>query len=194
MQSHHHSSLGVYFKIYWNLGEEIKTWNEGQDQKEKRESTRFNFSHNACYSCHCWRAVMIRKENDDDERVMGLYELKEREMLLKKWVKWQKITAILMTGPLRPGMGLFWNFILFVLGKKKQPKERARDDFPFPFSLFFLDRNFLFTTIKILESQSKFPFHSLIIVCPFYCPSTSSLPPLFFFTFGPIIICQKPIN
>ena len=69
VQSHHHSSLGLYFKIYWNLGEEIKTWNEGQDQKEKRESTRFDFSHNACYSCHCWRAVMIRKENDDDERV-----------------------------------------------------------------------------------------------------------------------------
>ena len=110
------------------------------------------------------------------EWVMGLYELKETESFLKKWVKGQKITAILMTGPLRPGMGLFWYLLLFVLGKKKQPKERARDDFPFRFHFFFffLDRNFLFTTIKILESLSKFPFHSLIFVCPFYCPSTST--------------------
>lgn len=76
------------------------------------------------------------------EWVMGLYELKETESFLKKWVKGQKITAILMTGPLRPGMGLFWNFILFVLGKKKQPKERARDDFPFPFHFFFYYQNF----------------------------------------------------
>ena len=71
------------------------------------------------------------------EWVMGLYELKETESFLKKWVKGQKITAILMTGPLRPGMGLFWYLFLFVLGKKKQPKERARDDFPFTFHFFF---------------------------------------------------------
>ena len=124
------------------------------------------------------------------EWVMGLYELKETESFLKKWVKGQKITAILMTGPLRPGMGLFWYLILFVLGKKKQPKERARDDFPFPFHFFF--KNFFFILSKFWNLYQNFLFtHSSSFVLFIVLP----LPPLVsFLHFWPNYYLPKPIN
>ena len=73
------------------------------------------------------------------------------------------------------GNGTFLVSYFICFGKKKSNRKNAHVmTFLLLFTFFFFLRNFLFITIKILESLSKFPFHLLIFVCPFYCPSTST--------------------
>ena len=65
------------------------------------------------------------------------------------------------------GNGTFLVSYFICFGKKKSNRKNAH-------VMTFLFLFTFFLTIKILESLSKFPFHLLIFVCPFYCPSTST--------------------